>query len=94
MSRKTHRSERQLDPRRLEEVRKLACLACGSPPPNDAHHVRHMEPTGWGTKASDKWAVPLCRRCHTQNHTHGKEFLFWLEVGVDVEEWFEESNGR
>ena len=52
--------------RYMRAVKQLPCCACGSPPPNDAHHCIHDR---YGTrKASDFDTVPLCRSCHQGPH--------------------------
>lgn len=59
--------------------RTLPCCACGSPPPSDPDHVRTR---GAGGKDLGN-VVPLCRRCHSQRHDLGLE---WIRetYGVDL----------
>jgi hypothetical protein len=64
----------------LKLVRGEPCLACGSPLDVQAHHLRHAERRGIARKASDKWAVPLCVKCHMNCHTVGAEADWWLSV--------------
>jgi hypothetical protein len=41
-------------------VAKQPCLVCGRKP-SDPHHLRFVQPRALGRKASDEFAVPLCR---------------------------------
>ena len=46
----------------MRRVKMLPCVICGSPPPNDAHHVICDR---YGTrKASDLEVIPLCKAHH------------------------------
>jgi hypothetical protein len=51
------------DPKFVEQIRNLRCLACGSWP-SEAHHVKSR-----GAGGGDDWfnLLPLCQGCHTQN---------------------------
>jgi hypothetical protein len=43
-----------------------------------------------GLKSSDKWAVPLCHRCHMDLHQGGvDEMLWWSLKGIDAIKWAE-----
>src|SRR5262249_18724445 len=44
----------------LRFVAKQPCLICGRKP-SDPHHLRYLQPRALGRKASDEFAVPLCR---------------------------------
>ena len=44
----------------LRYVAQQACLICGRKP-SDPHHLRYLQPRALGRKASDEFAVPLCR---------------------------------
>jgi len=49
----------------MSKVKQLPCVICGSPPPNDAHHVICDR---FGTnKSSDFDTIPLCK----SHHQHG-----------------------
>lgn len=37
---------------------------------------------GRGTKASDRWALPLSPECHRAQHSTNEE-KYWLSVGID-----------
>jgi hypothetical protein len=43
------------------------CLVCGRKP-SDPYHLRYMQPRALGRKASDEFAVPLCRGQHRELH--------------------------
>ncbi len=53
----------------LAAIRQLPCCACGAPAPSDAHHLKaDTGERGAAMKATDRFAVPLCRGpqgCHT-----------------------------
>jgi hypothetical protein len=80
------REPREVDEAFLAHVRTLPCTICRRPG-CDAAHIRAAAPqygkryTGKGEKPSDKWAVPLCRDHHREQH--GKnELSFWLRYGI------------
>src|SRR6516162_1983940 len=51
----------------LRYVMQQPCLVCGRKP-SDPHHLRYMQPRALGRKASDEFAVPLCRGQHRELH--------------------------
>lgn len=55
-------------PHYMAFVRQLNCCICGAPPPSEPHH---FGPRGIGQKTDDYRTVPLCRRCHDQQHNDG-----------------------
>jgi hypothetical protein len=75
-------------PRRIRDkdhvrfVAKQACLICGRTP-SDAHHLRFAQTRALGSKASDEFAVPLCRGHHRELHRHCDEPAWWEKTGVD-----------
>lgn len=71
----------------LASVREESCLVCGSPPPVDAHHLRHSQKSGMSRKVEDNWVAPLCRGCHMDCHTRGRESEWWALRGIDALEW-------
>lgn len=79
---------RERDTGYLAFLRRQPCLTCQAPAPNDAAHLRMASPergklpTGMQVKPSDRFAVPLCRTCHTTQHS-GSEARFWAERGLD-----------
>jgi hypothetical protein len=79
------------DPVYLARVRMMPCLRCGVEPCGEAAHVRRQSGTfnkrgGMGKRPADRFALPLCRGCHTADadaqHRVG-EALFWLRVGLN-----------
>jgi hypothetical protein len=66
----------------LRYVAQQACLLCGRKP-SDAHHLRHLQPRALGRKASDEFAVPLCRIHHRLVHRVGDEAAWWKDAGID-----------
>jgi hypothetical protein len=44
-------------------VKTLDCDTCGAPGPSDPSHLDNYF-KGTGTKGSDLWVIPQCRRCH------------------------------
>jgi hypothetical protein len=76
------------EPRRMrdKEHRKFvaarACIICGREP-SDPHHLRFAQPRALGRKASDEFAVPLCRIHHREVHRSNDEAGWWSRFGVD-----------
>ena len=66
----------------LRYVAKQPCLICGRKP-SDPHHLRFMQPRALGRKASDEFAVPLCRIHHRLVHRVGNEAAWWQDAGID-----------
>ena len=66
----------------LRYVAQQPCLVCGRKP-SDPHHLRHVQPRALGRKASDEFAVPLCRSHHRAVHRAGDERTWWRTAGVD-----------
>jgi len=58
------------------------CLLCARKP-SDAHHLRFVQPRALGRKASDEFAVPLCRIHHRAAHRAGDEQAWWKTAGID-----------
>ena len=58
------------------------CLVCGRKP-SDPHHLRYVQPRALGRKASDEFAVPLCRVHHRAAHRAGDERAWWKAAGID-----------
>lgn len=82
------RQPRERDNRHLAFIRRLPCAACGIAGPCDAAHLRAGDlnigkrHTGKAEKPSDRWTTPLCRDCHTRQHS-GAELTFWSALGID-----------
>jgi hypothetical protein len=66
----------------LRFVMQQPCLLCGRKP-SDAHHIRFVQPRALGRKASDEFAVPLCRSHHRAAHRAGDEKAWWTQAGID-----------
>jgi hypothetical protein len=66
----------------LRSVAKQPCLICGRKP-SDPHHLRYLQPRALGRKASDEFAVPLCRVHHRAVHRARDERAWWQAAGID-----------
>ncbi len=66
----------------LRSVAKQPCLICGRRP-SDPHHLRYLQPRALGRKASDEFAVPLCRVHHRAVHRARDERAWWQGAGID-----------
>jgi ERF superfamily len=66
----------------LRYVMRQPCLLCGRKP-SDPHHLRYLQPRALGRKASDEFAVPLCRIHHRLVHRVGNEAAWWKDAGID-----------
>jgi hypothetical protein len=66
----------------LRSVAKQPCLICGRKP-SDPHHLRYQQPRALGRKASDEFAVPLCRVHHRAVHRARDERAWWQAAGID-----------
>lgn len=66
----------------LAFVRQLPCVVCGRVAPSEAAHVRTGTDGGTALKPSDRYAVPLCARCHAKQHRIG-ELTFWFTLRID-----------
>ena len=66
----------------LRYVVQQPCLVCGRKP-SDPHHLRHVQPRALGRKASDEFAVPLCRVHHRAVHRARDERAWWQTTGID-----------
>jgi ERF superfamily len=73
---------RYRDREHLRYVAKQPCLVCGRKP-SDPHHLRFIQPRALGRKASDEFAVPLCRIHHRLVHRVGNEAAWWQDAGID-----------
>jgi hypothetical protein len=66
----------------LRYIMQQPCLVCGRKPA-DPHHLRYVQPRALGRKASDEFAVPLCRMHHRAAHRAGDERAWWQAAGID-----------
>src|SRR5262249_44151643 len=73
---------RYRNPEHLRYVAQQACLICGRKQ-SDPHHLRYLQPRALGRKASDEFAVPLCRSHHRAVHRAGNEQAWWKAAGID-----------
>ena len=73
---------RYRDRQHLRYVMQQPCLVCGRKP-SDPHHLRYLQPRALGRKASDEFAVPLCRAHHRAAHSAGDERAWWRQAGID-----------
>lgn len=88
--RRAYRSGRETDSAYLDLVKQLPCLNCGMEPVDPAHVRMNSAALGkqqaMGQKPSDKWTLPLCRGCHTDDpdsqHKVG-ETVFWDRLGLN-----------
>lgn len=81
------RRPRKEAPDHLKWIRTLTCLVSGKPGP-DAAHIRYADPryakrqTGMQEKPDDRWAVPLHRSEHTDQHDQNEK-AYWASKGID-----------
>jgi hypothetical protein len=66
----------------LRYVAQQACLICGRKQ-SDPHHLRYLQPRALGRKASDEFAVPLCRSHHRAVHRASNEQAWWKAADID-----------
>ncbi|MDH0562192.1 hypothetical protein [Acinetobacter courvalinii] len=52
--------------KRLNEIRQLPCVRCGTQVSQAAHSNSSKHGKGRGIKAGDAYTVPLCHSCHSQ----------------------------
>lgn len=64
---------RWMDDKYLAWVKTQPCECCGMPS-DDAHHLIGWGQGGMGTKAHDIFAIPLCRKHHTELHNDPVKF--------------------
>jgi hypothetical protein len=66
----------------LRFVAQQPCLLCGRKP-SDPHHLRFVQPRALGRKASDEFAVPLCRVHHREVHRAKDERAWWQQARIE-----------
>lgn len=72
---------RKRDKAHLKFVASQPCVVCQQMP-CDAHHLKFSQPRSLGSKVSDEFTVPLCRRHHQQLHQCGNELAWWANMQV------------
>lgn len=78
----TQRHPRKEWPAHLAYIRELSCLACGDNTSTEAAHIRMgceeigKRQTGKGEKPDDIYTVPLCGKCHREQHQTSEE-KYW-----------------
>jgi hypothetical protein len=72
----------------LQALRRVPCAVCGALP-SDAAHLRFTNMAvgrrnpGMGMKSHDRFATPLCRAHHTEQHAAGNEAAWWAAHRMD-----------
>jgi hypothetical protein len=70
----------------LALIRQLPCCLTGRRAPSDPHHLLEglAHERGVGRKATDRWALPVCRAKHDEIHRMGsrKEWAFFRDHGI------------
>jgi len=72
----------------LQALRRVPCAICGALP-SDAAHIRFTNMAvgrrnpGMGMKSHDRFATPLCREHHTEQHAAGNEQAWWAAHRMD-----------
>ena len=84
--RKSERRAKVSDAAHLDALRQCSCLSCGAEHQTEAAHVRMSRGAGtgggMGMKPSDAPAVPLCSKCHRDQHA-APEAGFWAALSID-----------
>ena len=75
----------------LKKLCEMPCMFCEIDPGGIAHHVRLGSDKGMGMKASDKYAVPICKDCHDKCHTGRGEKYFYERHGHSVEDMIDHA---
>lgn len=82
---KSKTKEIERAPDHLALIRQCPCLSCGAER-CDAAHVRMSDgPTkqnATGKKPPDSYTVPLCHKCHMEQHRVGEK-AFWQKLDID-----------
>lgn len=71
-----------MDKGHLANIRLCPCACCGAMG-CDPHHLLRTEERGLSRKSSDRWALPLDRRCHLALHAAGDEESYLASKGID-----------
>lgn len=73
--------KRKVNKKYLEFVVSLPCCHCGAWE-TEAHHIKGVGLSGFGTRANDIHTMPLCRKCHTGVH---KDVKAWPQARWMIE---------
>lgn len=65
--------KRVIDKKYIAWIRTLQCISCRINGPSDAHHVNKKGYGSMSSKTDDTRSIPLCRECHVEIHTQGRE---------------------
>lgn len=74
--------------RHLDFIRSLFCVSCGDDTSTEAAHLRSANRlwgkniTGKQEKPSDFWVLPLCGRCHREQHSMS-EVQFYQDRNIN-----------
>lgn len=83
------RQPRIKDDQHLAFIRQCPCLVCLDNTSTEAAHIRFSDQraakvnAGVSQKPHDFWCVPLCNRCHREQHETGDELVFWDRAMID-----------
>ena len=76
------------DEKHLVHIRSLPCLVCLDNTATEAAHLRFTDRRvakinpGVGCKPDDRWTVPLCSRCHREQHEMSEK-KYWDMQMID-----------
>lgn len=82
------RAPRIRNEKHLKFCRTLPCIICKNDICTEACHIRMSDPsigkelTGIGQKPHDFFVLPMCGKCHREQH-NGSEHRFWAQRGID-----------
>jgi hypothetical protein len=83
------KNPRERNEKHLAFIRQLPCICCGNNIETEAAHIRFADrtvckrPTGMAEKPDDAFVLPMCGRCHREQHTMN-EREFWKRKGIDA----------
>jgi len=72
------------DSKHLQAIRQLPCLYMGGECAGDtqACHIRYLTDGGMGLKPSDCYTIPMCQKCHSEQHQMGEVSFHEQHKGV------------
>jgi hypothetical protein len=83
--------KRVVDKPYIKWIRSLDCSACKSTQLSDPHHINPKGYSSMSGKCDDDRAIPLCRRCHCEYHSQGRD-TFEARYAMDYEVLIEALN--